>query len=71
MTGLGKPDRSQEPCARINNLELIDGHHTGQRRAKVAIKCPSRDITLQDPAGNGRHSTWGWKSPVAFERKVA
>jgi len=33
---LGNPDRSQEPRARINDLDLIHGHHTGQQRLKVA-----------------------------------
>jgi len=32
---------------------------------------PSRQIALQSPAGNGRHSALGWKSPITFERKVA
>ena len=61
--------------------ELIWRHPWETRRkAKMAIfqyingfynPRPSRDLASQDPVGNGRHSALGWKSPVAFERKVA
>jgi hypothetical protein len=43
--GLGKPDRSQEPRARINDLDLIHGHHTGQRRVKAAYIGRTHDCT--------------------------
>jgi len=33
--------------------------------------CPFSVIEGNHPPGNGRHSALGWKSPVAFERKVA
>ena len=44
-TRLGKPDRSQKLRARINDLDLIHGHHTGQQRVKVAYIGRTHDCT--------------------------
>ena len=70
------------PCQAGIKAELISRRSWETRRqAEMAIfkyingfynPRPSRDIRLANALpGGGRHSALGWKSPVAFERKVA
>tara|TARA_B110000211_G_C13905992_1_gene476186 strand:- start:324 stop:542 length:219 start_codon:yes stop_codon:yes gene_type:complete len=70
-----------ETFFKTSKVELIWRHSWETRwQAKMAISeyingfynpRPFSLITGNHLPGSGRHSALGWKSPVAFERKVA